>query len=143
MSACVRINGMYSNWFSITSGLRQGCSLSPLLFNLLVDDLATRIKSLGNGVTITAEKISILLYSDDVVLLSDNEQDLQFMLNELNDWCKSNSMHANSVKSNVIHFWPLSCHRTEMTFKCGDDIIKIVDRYIYLGVTLTKHLDYN
>ena len=65
------------------------------------------------------------------------------MLNELNDWCKSNSMHVSSVKSNVVHFRLLSCPRTEMTFKCGDDIIKSADRYIYLGLTLTEHKDYN
>ena len=143
MSSYVRINGMYTNWFDITSGLRQGCALSPLLFNLFIDDLAARIKSLGKGITTVDEKVSILLYADDVVLIAENEQDLQYMLNELNDWCQSNSMQVNSIKSNVVHFRALSCPRTEMTLTCGSEIIRNTDRYIYLGLTLTEHLDYN
>ena len=143
VSACVRINGMCSNWFSINSGLRQGCALSPLLFNLFIDDLANRIKSLGKGISVDDEKVSILLYADDIVLIAENEQDLQYMLNELNQWCKSNAMHVNSNKSNIVHFRAVSCPRTEVTFHCGSDIIRNTDRYVYLGLTLTEHLDYN
>ena len=109
VSACVRIIGMYSNWININSGLRQGCALSPLLLNLFIDDLANRIKSLGKCVTVGDEKVSILLYADNIVLIAENENDLQYMLSELNDWCQANDMQVNSNKSNSVHFRALNC----------------------------------
>ena len=59
VSSCVRFNNFYTNWFNINSGLRQGCPLSPLLFNMFINDLALRIKSLGKGVNIDNENVSI------------------------------------------------------------------------------------
>lgn len=143
ISSCVRVNHLTTGWFSVKSGLRQGCSLSPLLFNLFVNDLTLRIKSLGKGVYINDEHISLLLYADDLVLIAENEEDLQHMLHELGDWCSANSMHINTTKSNVVHFRPPSVQQTDYTFTCGDDTIDKVDRYAYLGLTLSEHLDYN
>ena len=80
VSSCVRVNHFYTNWFHVNSGLRQGCALSPLLFNLFINDLALRIKSLGKGVNIDNETVSILMYADDILLIAENEDDLQHML---------------------------------------------------------------
>ena len=50
--ACVRINGVKSDWFSINSGVRQGCVMSPWLFNLYMDGVMKELKVgvTGNGV---------------------------------------------------------------------------------------------
>ena len=99
---------IYTNWFRVNSGLRQGCSLSTLLFNMFINDLASRIQYLGKGVNIDSENVSILMYADDIVLIAENEEDLQHMLNELNNWCNVNSMTINYNKSNIVHFRPCS-----------------------------------
>ncbi len=143
ITSCVRVNNLTTDWFPVNSGLRQGCSLSPLLFNMFVNDLALRIKSLGKGVCINDEHISLLLYADDLVLIAENEDDLQHMLNELSCWCSANSMHINTAKSNVVHFRPPSIQKTAYTFTCGEDTVAITERYVYLGLTLSEHLDYN
>ena len=52
------------------------CCLSPLLFNLFINDLALRIKALGKGVLIDEDLVCILMYTDDIVLISDNAEDL-------------------------------------------------------------------
>jgi hypothetical protein len=75
VSSCVRINGHYTDWFENTCGLRQGCSLSPLLFNLFLNDLVTKIKATGKGVSIDNEIVSVLLYADDFVIIAENEND--------------------------------------------------------------------
>ena len=82
VSSCVRINGLTTEWFDVKTGLRQGCPLSPLLFNCFVNDLAEKIKAIGKGISIdNGEKVCILLYADDVILLAESEDDLQAMLN--------------------------------------------------------------
>ena len=51
VSSCVRVNSFKTEWFNVHSGLRQGCILSPLLFNLYINDLAKYLKSLNIGVS--------------------------------------------------------------------------------------------
>ena len=137
---------MCSSYFShdgLTRGLRQGYCLSPLLFNLFINDLALRIKLLGKGVSVEDNLISILLYADDTVLISENASDLQLMLTCLIEWCCSNSMSVNTSKSNVVHFRPNSVPRVTCDFKCGEHNVSITDRYTYLGITLNEPLDFN
>jgi hypothetical protein len=112
VSSCVRINSHYTDWFAVTTGLRQGCSLSPLLFNLFLNDLSVQIKAVGKGVLIEDEPVCILCYADDLVLIAENEQDLQCMLDVLSQWCTSNSMVVNANKSNIVHFRPNSVPRS-------------------------------
>ena len=132
VSSCVHINGFYTEWFDVTSGLRQGCSLSPLLFNIFINDLALKIKACGKGVKIDGDTVGILLYADDIVLLADNEKELQDMLDILNNWCVSNNMSVNATKSNVMHFRPNSISRTTFRFTCGQCDLQIIDKYKYL-----------
>ena len=51
-------------------------------------------------------------------------------------------MTINEEKSNVIHFRPNSVNRTESVFTFGDKQLKTVDRYKYLGLLMTEHLNY-
>ncbi len=62
----VKINGHYCEWFNVSVGLTQGCLISPMLFNLYIDDLISEIKDLNCGVCTEDEIISILLYADDI-----------------------------------------------------------------------------
>ena len=62
---CARINGTNTDWFQVTSGLKQGCLLSPLLYNMYVNDLVHDLKSVAEGNNMNDEKkINFLLYAD-------------------------------------------------------------------------------
>ena len=74
------MNNSFSRWFGVTQGLKQGCILSPILFNIFINTLVTDIKALDVGIDIDGEKFAILLYADDIVLLAANENDLQLLL---------------------------------------------------------------
>ena len=143
VKCCVRVNAFKTDIFEVNCGLKQGCTLSTLLFNLYVNDLVTKINSLDIGIEIDGEKVAVMLYADDLVLISASEDDLQILLNELHIWCSTNSLKINEQKSNIVHFRPLSVTQTGYNFKCGDKFLKLVSQYTYLGILLTEKLDYN
>ena len=143
VSCAMRINGKLTDWFNVGCGLKQGCSLSNILFNMYIDDLIKNINALDIGIDIGNEKVGILVYADDVVLLSENEQDLQTLLNELNTWCLNNEMSVNASKSKIMHFRPQSFNITQVNFFCGDQELEKVNQYVYLGLVLTEVLDYS
>ncbi|KAM9316739.1 uncharacterized protein PAF06_007809 [Gastrophryne carolinensis] len=69
--AKLEINGVLSEPFAIANGTRQGCPLSPLLFNLHVDPLLTAIESdlQLKGIQIGTNEIKHLTYADDILLV--------------------------------------------------------------------------
>ncbi|MEW8547938.1 MAG: reverse transcriptase family protein, partial [Candidatus Thiodiazotropha sp.] len=142
VKCCVKINGLKTDFFEVTCGLKQGCTLSTLLFNLYVNDLVLKISSLDVGINIDEEKVAILLYADDLVLIAPSKTELQMLLNELNIWCYSNGIQINQKKSNIIHFRPTNVMQTNFNFKCGDKALELVTQYVYLGLLLTEHMDY-
>ena len=138
----VKVNGKLSEWFPVTNGLKQGCLLSPLLFNLYINDLVLKIKSSCNGITIGDENVCLLMYADDLVLLARNERDLQSMLDVLNNWCDEWKICINPDKSQIVHFRQKSISRSSYLFKVGSNVIKSVSQYKYLGLLLNEHLDF-
>ncbi len=83
VQCCVRINGMQTSFFDVNVGVKQGCLLSGLLFNLYINDFITLAKALGIGVNINNERVCMLIYADDIVLLAETERDLQVLLDAL------------------------------------------------------------
>ena len=74
-----------TDYFNCPLGVKQGDSLSPTLFAVFINDLADTVKNSGIGIEIKSEDISglvestfvnILLYADDIVLLSEDELDM-------------------------------------------------------------------
>ena len=100
----VEINGNYTEWFDIKSGLKQDCILFPLLFNIFIINLVDEVKKLSVGVKLDNEKSCALLYADDVVFLCENESELQKCLDVLSTWCNTNDLVVNLDKSKIVHF---------------------------------------
>ena len=69
--SCVQLNGTLLDWFRVISGVRQGDSLSPVLFSILIDDLAHELRDTKSGVDMGGEQISLFMYADDIALVSD------------------------------------------------------------------------
>ena len=116
--------------------------MSPTLFSLFINDLAIKLKELHCGIKIANDNVSILLYADDIVLLSDSEDKLQIMLKHLNCWCIQWSLSINILKSSIVHFRPKSTPKSQFNFVCGTQQLCTVKKYTYLGVTLDEHLSF-
>ena len=64
-------------------GVRQSDNLSPTLFSIYHNNLAIELKDLNLGITLGDMHICILIYEDDIVLVSENEQNLQTMVDRV------------------------------------------------------------
>ena len=141
-NAQIRINGILTESFNVSSGVRQGDSMSPVLFSMFLNDLAVGIKELNCGVDVNGTNISILLYADDIVLISNDEESLQRMLNFANEWCRKWRMSINVDKTQVVHFRKPTKAQTEFVFQFGSSYLKTVKKYKYLGVIFDEFLDF-
>lgn len=61
VQSCVKVNGNFTDWFDVKSGLKQGCILSSLFFNIFINNLVDEVKKLDVGINVNGEKIGILL----------------------------------------------------------------------------------
>ena len=71
--------------FPLKSGTRQGCPLAPLLFNIVLEVLATGIREGKEikGIQIGKEEVKLSLFADDMVLYIENPKDATRKLLEL------------------------------------------------------------
>ena len=70
------------DWFQIGKGVRQGCVLSPCLFNLYAKDIMwnARLDEAQAGIKIAGRNINNLSYTDDITLMAESEEELKSLL---------------------------------------------------------------
>ena len=68
LESAVKWNGIYSRYFRVTSGVRQGGILSPRIFVLYVDDLLGKLRSSGAGCHVMDIFVGAIMYADDLAL---------------------------------------------------------------------------
>ena len=102
-STCsIRIVNKQTQPFQYTRGVRQGCILSPLLFNIYVNDLAFSFNNILSDpfVLPNGTKLNSLFYADDLIILSRSKLGLQNCLNKLSSYC--NSWMLNRIKNKIF-----------------------------------------
>ena len=96
------LNGKTLKAFPLKSGTRQGCPLSPLLFNIVLEVLATAIREEKEirGIQIGKEKVKLSVFADDMILYIENPKDSTRKLLELiNEYSKVAGYNINTQKS--------------------------------------------
>lgn len=131
-----KILGLLSDTFDISIGLRQGCNLSPQLFNAYINDLPNLLKRAEcDPVTLNGLKVNILSYADDMLILSKSPQGLQKSLNILQIYCEKWQLVVNENKTKIMIFNKI---KHDSRFSFGDKEIDIVDQHTYLGIRLHR-----
>ena len=141
VTCSIRIDEYFTDFFSVAQCLKQGCGLSPTLFSIYVIDLVTEINALNCGIRFDNNVISILMYADDIVLISKSTDELQTMLNSLKNRCCKWRLTINESKTKVIHFRNKNTLRTDYVFNCSENANVCVSEYKYLGFGFNEHLD--
>ena len=101
------INGKLGEPFPITRGVAQGCVMSPIAFNIYIDELLYFLAR-APGVTLalrddrSADHASSS-FVDDLVLMSDTPQQLQDLLDIVDDWCAESYFSVGLKKSGILH----------------------------------------
>jgi hypothetical protein len=86
--ASIILNGEKLKPFSLISGMRQGCPLSPLLFNIIPEFLTRAIRQEEEikGIQICKETVKISLFADMILYLKDPKNSTPILLNTINSF---------------------------------------------------------
>ena len=138
-NARMKLNGKCRPPFDINIGVRQGCILSPLLFNIFLSDLA---KSLHKIEFPAVGNINSLFWADDLVMFSDSDAGLQVMLKTLEIYCKENELTVNTKKTKCMVF---NKNGTLLLrpFYLNNVQLECVRVYKYLGFIITPSGELN
>ena len=135
----VRCPSGLSEAIASTIGVKQGCPLSPTLFGLYIGEISDYILRVGGeGGTLAGTPVHIMLYADDIVLISESSEGLQSHLTALDDFCTQRGLTVNLGKTKVMIFHTSSAMRSAATFTAGGGRVDVVTSYVYLGVTFTS-----
>ena len=135
--ATVRTGHEATDWFQIRKGVRQGCILSPCLFNLYaeyimrnagLDEAQARIKIAGRN-------INNLGYADDTTLMAENEEELKSLLMKVKEESEKVGLKLNIQKTKIMASGPIT------SWEIDGETVKTVADFIFLGSKFTADSD--
>ena len=125
-------NGITSKPVFLGRGLRQGCSLSPMLFALYVSDMSKDLHASNLGVLLHKVCVSSLFFADDILLVARDADGLRRLLEIVQQHCEDLDMKLSVTKSKVM-----STTQDVWELFGGDEVIGALDKVLqfkYLGL---------
>uniref|UniRef100_A0A3P9JM39 ribonuclease H n=1 Tax=Oryzias latipes TaxID=8090 RepID=A0A3P9JM39_ORYLA len=137
--ACVRVGNSISEWFPVRVGLRQGCVMSPWLFNVYMDGVVKEVNErvLGTGVSMmntdsSEWSVNQLLFADDTALVADSEESLARLVEEFGRVCDRMKLRVNVEKSKVMRCTRVKGER-RLNVALNGELLEEVECFQYLG----------
>ena len=108
--ATVRTGHGTTDWFQIGKGVRQGCILSPCLFNLYAEYIMQNagLDEAQAGIKIAGRNIDNLRYADDTTLMAECEEELKSLLRKEKEESEKNGLKLNIQKMKIIASSPIT-----------------------------------
>uniref|UniRef100_A0A671PN44 ribonuclease H n=1 Tax=Sinocyclocheilus anshuiensis TaxID=1608454 RepID=A0A671PN44_9TELE len=134
-TSVVYFNSNIRDWFRTTVGVRQGCLLSPTLFNIFLERImADALEDHEGTVSIGGRTITNLHFADDIVGLAGKEEELANLVERLDKISISYGMQINAEKTklmtnNIIGF--------TTDIRIGGEKLDSVNSFKYLGAIVT------
>ena len=133
----VKINGKISDQkVTSTTGVKQGCPLSPLLFGLFIEQLDGILGEIEGafGISISGHDLRDLLYADDAALMATSVNGLQSLVSSLYDFSTRNCMKVNTNKTEVMAFVPQKSESISPEVYYDSNTLPITTEFKYLGI---------
>ena len=143
VNVVIRCGKEFTNKIYCPLGVKQGCLLSPLLFSLLITEVAKKIAEKGRAgyqFIPGAPQIYSLLFADDIVLISTTPIGLQNQLNSLKEASDEIGLSVNHDKTKVMTFRKGGFLGRREKWFFGGTRLEVVNSYKYLGFTMTTKL---
>src|SRR5215469_13748781 len=126
--------------FDVKVGLRQGCVMSPWLFNVYMDSIVREVKRecVEEELNLQSERgeaqwrVNMLLYADDTVLMGETEDSLQRLVTLFDRICGKRKVKINDDKSKVMRVGD-NGRVMDMGIRIGRVRVEQVDCIKYLG----------
>ena len=128
-----------TDWFKIKKGVRQGCLLSPCLFNLYPEHIMrnARLGELQAGIKIGRRNINNLRYADDTTLMAENEEERKSLLMRVKEESSRAGLRLNIKKTKIMASSPISSRQMER------ENAEVVTDFLFLGSKITVDGDCN
>ena len=124
--AIVRIGHGTTDWFQIRKGVRQGCILSPCLFNIYAEYIMqnARLDEVQAGIKIAGRNINNLRYADGTTLMAESEEKLKNLLMKVKEESEKVGVTLNIQKTKIMASNPItSWHKDGETMETMTDFI--------------------
>ena len=113
--------------------IRQRCILSPILFSMYTEGLLDRLRRMNAGVSVGRDKVCMLLYADDVVVMTESAKELQSLLDVVNEYGRDFGVNFSCKKSKVM-IVNRSEDERDATWRLEVKELQQVCEYKYLGI---------
>ena len=135
----VMIGDTYSDWFISTVGVRQGCILSPTLFNLFLERILNdALENFEGGIKCGGLTINNLRFADDIDLIGSNNEELEDLTARLDTTSSRYGMEISDEKSKVMITGKNISEKIDI--KVNNKSLEQVKDFKYLGVTMTENM---
>ena len=128
--ATVRTGHGTSDWFQIGKGVRQGCILSPCLFNVYAEYIMRNagLEEAQAGIKIARRNIKNLRYADDTTLMTESEEELKSLLLKVKEESEKTGLKLNIKKTKIKASGPIT------SWEIDGETVETVSNFI-LGAT--------
>ena len=134
-TAQIRGRSEDSQDFKIERGVRQGCILSPVVFNMYSEELINEALQDETGLVVNGVVINNIRFADVTVLLATTDEDLQRQVDNVNEICAAFGLELNAKNAKVMVMEKQP--GTKMTIKSNGIALEQVNKYKYLGTLIT------
>ena len=131
-TSAVQMNDSIGGWFRTTVGVRQGCFLSPTLFNIFVERImCDALKEHDGKVSIGRRNITNLRFADNIDAVAEEEQELETLVESFDKTCTWYKMEISAEKTKLM---TNSANGIQREIKVKGKTLGTVTSFKYLGV---------